>query len=35
MDEKQLSDPLNNVSHIKGNTAVLFFFLPLSMDGQN
>lgn len=33
MDEKELSDPLNNVSLIKGNPAVLLF--SENMDRQS
>ena len=31
MDPKEMNDPLNNVSLIKGNPALLFLF-PLKMD---
>lgn len=36
MDEKELNDPLNNISLIKGNPALLFFlYYSENMDRQN
>lgn len=32
MDDKELSDPMNNVSLIKGNLAVLFLIVCLFLE---